>query len=199
MQTKVAHELQVSTTPVREALLDLASEGLVRFDSHRGAVVSQPNLEELWETFELRRLLEPMVMKLAIPRITPSAVDRLYELCDLMEETKDPMEWIALNRQFHGVFMEICNSPKLASFVGVLHDSAMPFMRTAMPFRPEMMDHGNRDHRIMADAARDGDVDTAVKCASDHMNITMTAARGLMTFSPELEERAKEWLPEISS
>jgi DNA-binding GntR family transcriptional regulator len=75
--------------------------------------------------------------------------------------------------------MDICESPRLATFVGILHDSAMTFLTTAMRFRPEMMDHGNRDHRIMADAAREADVETASTCAGDHMNITMTAAKGL--------------------
>jgi DNA-binding GntR family transcriptional regulator len=189
VQTQVAADLAVSTTPVREALLDLASEGLVRFDSHRGAVVSQPDIEELWETFELRRVLEPMVMRLAIPKVTTEIADRLDDLCERMEETNDPMSWVPLNREFHGVFMEICGSPRLASFVGVLHDSAMSFLTTAMQFRPEMMEHGNQDHRIMAEAAREGDVDTSVKTAGDHMNITMTAAKGLIGTANQMEDR----------
>jgi DNA-binding GntR family transcriptional regulator len=203
VQTQVATDYQVSTTPVREALLDLASEGLVRFDSHRGAVVNQLNIEELWETFELRRVLEPMVMQLAVPRVTPELADRLDRLCDEMESTTDPVAWVPLNREFHGAFMEICGRPRLASFVGVLHDSAMTFLTTAMRFRPEMMDHGNRDHRIMAKAAREGDAETASICAGDHMNITMTAAKGLFgraapiaaTASPEGAPR----YPELSS
>ncbi|MBK5266106.1 MAG: GntR family transcriptional regulator [Acidimicrobiia bacterium] len=179
IQTQIATDYSVSTTPVREALLDLTSEGLVKFDSHRGAVVSQLNIEELWETFELRRVLEPMVMRLAVPKMTPTIAKRLDKLCDQMEANSDPTYWVPLNREFHGVFMEICGSPMLASFVGILHDSAMAFLTTAMRFRPEMTKHGNRDHRIMAEAARAGDIETATNCASGHMNITMTAARGL--------------------
>lgn len=179
MQTQVANDLSVSTTPVREALLDLASEGLIRFDSHRGAVVSQPNIDELWEIFELRRVLEPMVMRLAVPAITPGVADRLDELCDKMEATTDPIAWVPLNREFHAVFTETCGSPRLASFVGILHDSAMAFLTTAMQFRPEMRERGNRDHRVMADAARTGDAEAATRCAATHMNITMSAAKGL--------------------
>lgn len=179
MQTQVAADFEVSTTPVREALLDLASEGLVQFDSHRGAVVSQPNIDELWETFGLRRVLEPMVMRLAVPKITPAIADKLDRLCDQMEASMDPIEWVPLNRELHGVFMDICESPRLSSFVATLHDSAMPFLTTAMQFRPDMMERGNQDHRIMAQAARAGDVETATKCAGDHMNITMSAAKGL--------------------
>lgn len=179
VQTQVAADLSVSTTPVREALLDLASEGLIQFDSHRGAVVSQPNIDELWETFSLRRVLEPMVMRLAVPLVTPQIADDLDRLCSEMEGTDEPLEWVPLNRKFHGVYMDICESPRLASFVAILHDSAMSFLTTAMQFRPEMMENGNVDHRIMAKASRDHDIDVAAKCAGDHMNITMSAARRL--------------------
>ena len=179
VQTQVAADFEVSTTPVREALLDLASEGLVQFDSHRGAVVSEPDIDELWETFGLRRVLEPMVMRLAVPKVTPAIADTLDRFCDQMEATMEPMEWVPLNREFHGAFMDICGSPRLSSFVATLHDSAMPFLTTAMQFIPDMMERGNQDHRIMAQAARVGDVETATKCAGDHMNITMSAAKGL--------------------
>ena len=199
VQTQVANDFKVSTTPVREALLDLASEGLVRFDSHRGAVVSQPNIEELWETFELRRVLEPMVMRLAVPKMTPDLANRLDGLCERMEATTNPVEWVPLNREFHGVFMDICESPRLATFVGILHDSAMTFLTTAMRFRPEMMGYGNRDHRIMAKAAREGDMERATTCASDHMNITMTAAKGLFGGSAQVTEAAMASLSEVSS
>ena len=188
----MATDFDVSTTPVREALLDLASEGLVQFDSHRGAVVKELDIDELWETFGLRRVLEPMVMRLAVSEVTPAIADRLDELCDRMEATTDPMEWVPLNREFHGIFMSICGSPRLASFVSTLHDSAMSFLTTAMQFRPEMMDYGNRDHRTMARAARDGDVETAMKCAGDHMNITMTAAKGLLG-AKAIPDRALRW------
>lgn len=184
VQTQVANDLDVSTTPVREALLDLASEGLVQFDSHRGAIVRQPNMEELWEIFELRRVLEPMVVQLAIPRMAPEDLDRLSTLCDQMEATDDPDRWVPLNRDFHGVFMSNCGRPRLASFVGALHDTATTFLTTSMRFRPEMMEVGNNDHRIMADASREGDVAKAMSCARDHMNVTMTAVKGLFPGDP---------------
>ena len=46
-------------------------------------------------------------------------------------------------------------------------------------FRPEMRERGNYDHRLMAEAARSGDVEAATRCAASHMNITMSAAKGL--------------------
>jgi DNA-binding GntR family transcriptional regulator len=125
-----------------------------------------------------------MVMRLAVPKVTPAIADRLDRFCDQMEATMEPTEWVPLNREFHGTFMDICGSPRLSAFVAALHDNAMPFLTTAMQFRPEMMERGNQDHRIMAQAARVGDVETATKCAGDHMNITMSAAKGALESPP---------------
>lgn len=184
VQTQVATDLKVSTTPVREALLDLASEGLVQFDAHRGAIVRQLNMEELWEIFELRRVLEPMVVQLAIPKLGTEDLDHLEALCDAMEATSDPDEWVPLNRDFHGVFMTRCGRPRLASFVGALHDTATTFLTTAMRFRPEMMEAGNADHRTISGASRAQDIPKAMECARDHMNVTMTAVKGLFPAEP---------------
>lgn len=184
VQTRLASKYNVSTTPVREALVDLASEGLISFDSHRGAVVSQPDMEELWQIFELRRVLEPMVMESAVPKVTAAIADSLDNLCDRMESTRDATEWVQLNRRFHGMFMDLCGKARLASILGSLHDSAVTFVTMTMRFRPEMMQAGNRDHRTIADAARRGDVGAAMACARDHMNITMTAVEDLL---PESE------------
>lgn len=175
VQADLAVELGVSTTPVREALHDLASEGLVRFGAHKGAVVNQLGVDDLYEVFELRRVLEPMVMRLAIPKIDAATVGRLENLCEKMEATMDPSEWVQLNRDFHGVFMEATQWPRLASIVGALHDSAMPFVALAMRFRRDLYDVGNRDHRNLTEAARSHDVEAAVALTVDHMNITRTA------------------------
>src|SRR4030088_2067598 len=58
MQADIAERFGVSTTPVREAFAMLQADGLVRLDSHRGAVVFQPTAQELLELFEIRELLE---------------------------------------------------------------------------------------------------------------------------------------------
>jgi DNA-binding GntR family transcriptional regulator len=92
-----------------------------------------------------------------------------------MEATMDPHEWVQLNRAFHGVFMVTTGWPRMASIVGALHDSASPFVALALRFRKDLFDAGNRDHRLMADAARDKDVEAAVALTVDHMNITRSA------------------------
>ena len=59
IQSEIASQLEVSVTPVREALRDLAAEELVIFDPHRGALVRSLDLEEVKEIYQLRMVLSP--------------------------------------------------------------------------------------------------------------------------------------------
>lgn len=80
LQTKLAAELDLSTTPLREALRDLAMEGLVVFDPHRGAVVRTLDIDEVREIYELRITLEPIMVRRVAERITAEQFDRAEEL-----------------------------------------------------------------------------------------------------------------------
>ena len=61
---------------MREALRDLASEGLIQFDPHRGAVVSELSGDELREIYEIRRLLEPLAMRQAVPNLSEAVLEQ---------------------------------------------------------------------------------------------------------------------------
>src|SRR5262245_54456680 len=68
-QIDIAKRFGVSTTPVREALALLTSEGLIRNDPRRGAVVFHPTEDDLAECFKIRMALEPLALTEALDRI----------------------------------------------------------------------------------------------------------------------------------
>src|SRR5919109_2688492 len=77
IQDKIANELNVSRVPVREALLQLESEGLVRMEAHRGATVVWLSPEEVAEIFEIRALLVTGAVHLVVPHLTEDQLERL--------------------------------------------------------------------------------------------------------------------------
>lgn len=175
IQSDLAKRLNVSTTPVREALRDLANEGLIHVDAHRGAVVHQVDAAEVREIYEIRRRLEPLVMELALERITETQMATARALHEEMERERDPVRWVNLNRDFHGVFMDACGWPRLAATVRSLHAGASPYVALTMRFRPEFMEKGNKDHGQILDACVQRDVQTAVELMVAHMDITKIA------------------------
>ena len=173
VQADLAQQLNVSTTPVREALRSLAAEGLVRLDSHRGAVVRSLTDDEVLEIFELRTVLEPVVLQRAIPRVTQQQLDDAAEIEAQMNAEPDPARWATLNRQFHGVFMTAASSERLRQMVESLQDSFSAYIVSAMLFDDSRRSLANQQHRTLLQAVRDQDVDAATAAMVAHMRLTL--------------------------
>lgn len=173
VQSDLAQQLGVSTTPVREALRDLATEGLVVLDPHRGAVVRALNIEEVRELYELRMTLEPLMVQRVAASITDERLDRAAELHGRMAEPCDPQTWSRLNRDFHALFSETADSSRLASILTSLRDSAAPYVAMSLLARPGQAPQANAEHAEMVTAYRAGDVDRAVELTLGHLSSTL--------------------------
>lgn len=175
VQAELAARLDVSTTPVREALRDLANEGLVHLDPHRGAIVRDLRMEELREIHELRVLLEPLSIRLMVDRITEEELQRAADLQREMDAESDPGRWVELNRAFHGVFADAAGSPRLQSIIGGLRDSAAVYVGLSVRAWPARRETSNADHRALLEAVRRRDTEVATEIELRHLDATMRA------------------------
>lgn len=170
----------VTSTPMREALNQLVSEGFVERREQRGfivAAVSEPELEQLTQT---RCWVEAIALREAIAHRTPDWAARLgtawQELCDTPRSLEpdafvENPAWEGVHRAFHMALLATCPSHWLVTFCGQLSDHAMRYRRRAMsaafPHRsvPE-------EHRAILDAALAGDAATAVARLEAHYRRT---------------------------
>ena len=76
-QDMLAEEFGVSRIPIREALMQLDSEGFVRIEPHRGAVVSGLSAEGIRELVQLRAMLEPYLLSESAPKLSESDYDEM--------------------------------------------------------------------------------------------------------------------------
>jgi DNA-binding GntR family transcriptional regulator len=127
MQTDVAKQLGVSTTPVREAFAVLLREGLLIGDPHRGAVVFRPTVADLRENYEMRLCLESLATELAVPNLTEVDFKELDALLDEMRRTKRSVDYLPLNRRFHQRLYQAADRPKLYATIEELRDSAAAY------------------------------------------------------------------------
>lgn len=81
----IARRLDVSRTPVHEALAVLATEGLVEVQPRKGTFVAEFTLDDYAETLDVRRALEVLACERACARVTPSDVEELRDLMHQME------------------------------------------------------------------------------------------------------------------
>ena len=89
IETRIARQLHVSQAPVREALRDLESVGLVESIAFRGARVRQPRPDELLEAFPVRAALESLAASLAAARIEPAELDAMEGTIVRMERAAE--------------------------------------------------------------------------------------------------------------
>jgi DNA-binding GntR family transcriptional regulator len=175
VQAELAVQLRVSTTPVREALRDLASDQLIRFHPHRGAVVHELDMDELREIYEIRKALEPLAMRLAATRITKAQLKDAAALNARMEKETDPGGWVTSNWEFHALLEGAAGSPRLSTFVKSLQDSSALYVAHAVHIEPGVMRKGNADHRAILAALRAGDGDAAAETLARHLDTTLQA------------------------
>ncbi|MEV0714384.1 GntR family transcriptional regulator [Asanoa sp. NPDC050611] len=171
VQADIAARLRVSTTPVREALRDLASEGLIRLDAHRGAVVRETSVYEVREIFLIRRLLEPEAVRLAVAGIEPEVLAALEGLHKELDEAREPARWVALNREFHRLLNGAAGFDRLAEILNHLDDNAAVYVNMATD--AEHRQTADRHRQRLLEACREGDGDRAAALVSEHLRQTL--------------------------
>lgn len=183
VQADLASMLEVSTTPVREALRDLASEGLIRFDPHRGAVVQELSGEELREIYMIREILEPFAMRLAVPKVTPELLDRLRRLHEKMATEPHSAEWVDTNRLFHLSIYEAAGYPRLSAIIKGLEDASVMYIGASLKDVDELHQAAIHDHEAILSALEEGDADAAVEAVITHLGLAIKAfeARSVAT------------------
>jgi DNA-binding GntR family transcriptional regulator len=170
VEDRLSTELGVSRVPVREALLGLSIEGLVRLEPNRGATVTSVTPEMLAELVEVRSLLEALNARLAARRQDPRIVALLEDtLCRGNEATQSgtPEELARLNAEFHERLAKASRNSVLSDIMRSLRE------RTSLAFSINGRDRAREDwkeHAGILAAVIDGDEEIAALLATRHVN-----------------------------
>lgn len=123
IEEEVAEKLGVSRTPVREALGELASVGVIRIKPNHGAIVRPFGPAQLIEIYQVRRILEVEATRMAARRIDPQAVTDIREQTRALidQDDRSPRwaeEALALDQRFHELISRGSGSERLAEEIG---------------------------------------------------------------------------------
>jgi DNA-binding GntR family transcriptional regulator len=159
----LAEKLGISRVPVREALLCLHGEGLIR-KSKRGLEVTKLSPEEILYQVEFRAIMECAAVRLAAERITPAEIERLQEVIGqqaILEHAKDLEAFREADIAFHQLLLRATKNPFIIRMSGTL----------AMGSVLGEVQHGGvvDGHRRILDAIRHGDADEAESLMYDHI------------------------------
>lgn len=124
-EVTVARQLSVSPTPVREAFRMLATEGLVRIEPWKGAVVQSVSDNDALDTTLCRSALERLALELWFERKTDEDIDRLEEIHRCFQESDNEMDFLHWSHEFHGIWIRGSGNCRLISMLDSMNDSML--------------------------------------------------------------------------
>ncbi|WP_298775298.1 GntR family transcriptional regulator [uncultured Shewanella sp.] len=171
-QSALADELNVSRIPIREALLQLEAEGLVRFEAHKGATATELSVEQVTELFELRALIETELLAKAIMNMQDEDIEKaehiLIELEFAFKQKQSVSSWSELNRQFHTSLYQAANRPYALDMVQGLKTNCDRYIRLQLLLAGGIA-QAEKEHRELLDYCKQKNVDAAVTLLRQHI------------------------------
>ncbi len=161
-------------TPLREALFQLAAEGLVTVEGQRGFRAAAISAEDLTDLTEQRVFLEGQALRLSIQLGDLAWESRVLAAHHRLAHTEMlgpggvtlTADWTEAHRDFHRTLVEACGSAWLLRFRDVLSDQSERYRRWSLREKPDRDVAG--EHRILAEATLNRNADLAVHHLANH-------------------------------
>lgn len=189
-QSAVADRLEVSRLPVREALRQLATEGLVSLERDIGARVTALDPTDLIETYIVREALEPVLTEHAARLIEPKRLAEMYainERSELCAERDDHNGYLDADRELHRAIFEAAQLPRVYAAVTGMFNTAERYRR-AYSLLPHKLEISVIEHRMILDAIERGAAEDAGGLHRIHVRrtrLTLSAHPEMFEGSPE--------------
>jgi DNA-binding GntR family transcriptional regulator len=178
----VAAELGISRMPIREAIRQLDTEGLLTIRPNRGAVVTMFSPDHLTELFEMRAVLEGLCARSAATTFDEDAGDELTLLVNRLNRAQgNPDLWIDRHEAFHDFICQRAGRPHVLTEVRRLRAAVEPYLRLSL-IHPVLNEETARQHRELVDVMLTRDPEQAEAAMRRH--VESTAADFLTVLAP---------------
>ena len=191
-ETELALQYGVSRTPVREALIQLASMGIIVIRPRRGAVVAEIGAQQLVEMFEVMAELESMAGRLAARRMmSPEHAQLLaaHRACELACNTQDADAYFYQNELFHEAIYAGSHNTFLAEQARVLQRRLRPYRRLQLRVRDRLANSFG-EHEAVVAAIIAGDGERTAQLLRGHIMIQGQRFADLMASLDQLSGQA---------
>ncbi|MFT9159464.1 MAG: GntR family transcriptional regulator [Acetobacter sp.] len=167
-QDELAEQYGTSRIPVREALRQLESEGLVTIEPNRGAIVKCLSINEVIEMLDIRIALECHALRLAIPNMIEKDINLGKEILESYNREPSPAGWGRMNWRFHWTLYAPCQRPKLLSMIEANYGHVNRFTRTLVSMATGK-ERPQQEHMQLLEFCRHAEVDKAVTLLEAHI------------------------------
>jgi DNA-binding GntR family transcriptional regulator len=171
-QELIANDLEVSRTPVREALKKLESEGFLEIRPHRGAFITAVSRQDIRDVYEIRALLEAEAVRQATPVILESVLDELEEHLNQTQtqiEAGDSTGHFESDVCFHEAIVNLVENELLKEILDSLNNRIMRVRRFGQLQPGPHLVESHREHHLILQAMRQRDAQDAAKLMRHHL------------------------------
>ncbi len=175
----IANEIGVSRTPVREALLRLEVEGLVKLEPKKGAVVTQFSMHDVEDVLEARELVENHTASksFAARAFLLPELERVHEIGKRRRRERDTAGFTQADREFHELIVDAADNAVLSSIYQMLRERQTLFTSVMMRGRVDRMDAAIAEHDRIVEALRGDDEALFTKVVNEHLQWSIALAR----------------------
>jgi DNA-binding GntR family transcriptional regulator len=198
---ELSRRLQVSRSPVREALLQMVADGLAVERPRRGVVVASVAPDDVLQIHEIREVLEALSAKLCATRIDSAGLQELSDILDRQSECvqrSDANGYFHTNAQFHATIARYSGNARLQSILDVLEVQMQMGLREVAS-RTEQQRLGLQEHRRVLQALRRGAAAQAEKLMRTHISDTKERLKQRVTSAASVGPKRKSFRPASSS
>ncbi|MEZ5076953.1 MAG: GntR family transcriptional regulator [Solirubrobacterales bacterium] len=192
-QAPVAAEYGTSRIPVREALAQLETEGLVTLTPHSGARVARFDIGEHVELYRIRELLEPLAVGESARLLSDEEIAELGRKAERIERSAgEPAAYLVADREFHLATYAAAPMTRLLEMIDSLWNQTTHYRRAYLRLVREAdrdVDLGYLEHRLLLDSLARRDAETAAELVRMHLRRTrvrITEHAGTITGSGQL-------------
>jgi DNA-binding GntR family transcriptional regulator len=178
---EVADALGLSRTPVREAFLRLAGEGLLRLYPKRGALVVPVSVAEVEAVMETRMLVERFALDKVLAAGPAQAIAETLAAAIAEQEMRaaegDADGFVAVDREFHTTFVTAAANPIITGLYDSLRDRQRRMIITSLLVDTKRIESILVEHRALAEAIRAGELERAQSVLEAHLRGTLELVR----------------------
>lgn len=180
-EQQIAEELGVSRTPLREAISKLVKDGLVEHRPYKGNYVKRFTSKEVFDLYEVRKGLESMAVRLAIPHLTTDSISELRVILGQIEtalEANDLEVYGFADKRFHDAIAHLSGNQTLISLLAHL-SGQVQLIRTMANQDPSVVEITAMERPGIVDAMVAGDATEATRLMEEHIELVQrsTTAR----------------------
>lgn len=171
LEQELAEMLDMSRTPVREAMIRLAEEGMVEIRPRHGLRVLPLSASDMQEIYHILIALEATAAQLVAERgLSGEELGKLRAAVSDMDRalaSDDLRRWAAADERFHMLLVDYCGNARLRALVGTFWDQSHRARMATLRLRPKPVD-SNKDHAAVVEAITRGDAEAAREIHRQH-------------------------------